>query len=236
MRLALLSVLLLCLLAAPVLAADGPSVIVCVMEKSSGELDPLGMSRTVITGVLSKYGWSVIDTDNYPVTASGEDLSSYFLQKEGKGEKKSNSVSANITPSGEIKVETKNVEPVAGKDLRKLDWRIDVEKLASHAKGAKAQYVLYGEVTTRPVPARGMPEEFASEGFTSVFAVANLRLVDMQTNSVISTFADQVPAMQLTKETARMNAIMGLGTKAGEYFAKALAKPEKPSETPAPAR
>ena len=80
-----------------------------------------------------------------------------------------------------------------------------------------------------------MPESFASEGYTSVVAVANLRLVDAQTKSVISTFVDQVPAMQLTKETAEMNAIQGLGTRAGEYFAKAAAARAKPSETPAPA-
>jgi hypothetical protein len=237
MRIAAFCVLTICLLAFPALAAaEGGSVIVCVIEKSSGELQPVGMAKTVISGVLAKNGWSVIDTNEYPVTASGEDLNSYFLEKGGKNQYKSNSISASITHAGDIRLDTNNVESASGRDLRRLDWRIDQDKLTALAAGAQAKYIIYGEITTKAVPARGLPEGFASEGYTSVIAVANLRLVETSTKAVISTFVDQVPAMQLTKETAAMNAIQGVGTRAGEYFAKALAAPVKPSETPAPAR
>ncbi|NLH47903.1 MAG: hypothetical protein GX444_04780 [Myxococcales bacterium] len=221
MRYAILtSILCAALLLPAVVFAQQPNVAICIMEKSGGRLQPLSMAKTLIAGSLSARGWTVTDINEFPVSASGEDLNQYLFEKNGrKSEFKSNEVAASISADGDVKLRTKNVWNLNDGDLRNLRWRIDQSLLLAAAKSAGAGYLLYGEITTTEIPRRDIPEGFATEGYHSVVAMADLRLIDAATGTVVSTFVDQATAMQLAKEVASMNAIQGVANKAGEHFA-----------------
>jgi len=214
--------------------AEQPSAIICVIEKNGTELQGVGMSKTIISGVLAGHGWNVIDTNAFPVTATGEDLTQYLAQRGGqKSEFKSSSLYANITPQGEVTLRSKNIQSLDERDLKNIPWRVDLDELQSIAKSSGVRYILYGEITTKTVPHKEVPKGFATEGFNSVIAIANLRLVDSATRSVLATFVDQAPALQLTVEQAQIGAVQAIGKQAGEYFAKQISSTA--SQTVAPA-
>jgi len=231
MRYSLILLMFIGLALAPVPAlAQQPSVVICVIEKSSGTLRDVGMTKTVMSGALSSKGWNVIDINEYPLSASGEDLNAYLYGRDGKrGEYSSSSVSAHISAKGDVALDTKNVWSLTDRDLHGLKWRIDLDKAQSTATAAGGKYLIYGEIDTKEIPRKDLPEGFASEGYYSVVALANLRLVDTASRATLATFVDQVTAMQLSKDVAEMNAIRGVGQKAGEYFAKQVNVPQAPA-------
>jgi hypothetical protein len=221
MRRAWLIAALFVLAAAPTALAQGPSAIVCIIEKHGGALEQVGAAKSIIAGDLAAAGWSIIDIPEFPVSVSGEDLNRYLDQQGGRRrEYKSSDVTASISAQGEVKVQSKNVASLDQRSLRRLDWRIDLDRLQQLAKSAGASYILYGEVTTKTVPKKDTPEGFAVEGYASVIAFANLRLIDAGSRSTVTTFVDQAASLQLTVESAEMGAVQAVARKAGAYFVK----------------
>jgi len=182
------------------------------------------MAKSALAGELAKAGWRVIDTNSFPVTLSGEDLNEYLIQKDGKtGAVKKSSISATVKSDGSFSFSSKNDESlISGARMNRMQWRIDLDKVVAEAKGAGADYVIYGEVTANPVT-RGGPEEFTSEGYTSCLAIANLRLIDAGTRNVVTTFTEQIAGMQVNKESAGLEAIKNAGKRAGAFFVKEMA-------------
>ena len=205
-------------------AQQTPDVIIVVIEKNLGELQTVGMARTALAGELAKGGWTVIDTNAFPVTLSGEDLNEYVLNKEGKNGKyaKKGDISAHFSSDGSFAFSSSTEESMFhNMDLRHLKWRIDLDKLIQEASAKGAHFILYGEVITQE-QAGGGPEAFAGQGFTSCLAITNLKLIEASSRRVINTFVDQVPGMQVQKSAAGLAALQNAGKKAGIYFVKEL--------------
>jgi hypothetical protein len=203
--------------------AQDSGIVICILEKQSGQLQSFGVAKSVLSGVLAEKGWTVLDYEDYPLSVSGEDLNAVaWTNKNVRDESGSSSFSARISPSGEIRLDKKSAQSSKGANLRKAHWRLDRDRVMSEAKTASARYVIYGEIDVKPIPKKYVPEGFAMSGYESAIAVANLRLVDARDNSVAATFTQQGSSLQFTTDAAASEAIANVARKAGELFASKL--------------
>jgi hypothetical protein len=223
-------------------AAQQHSVFVVVLEKHNGELQTDNTAKAVLTNAVAKGGWNVADVKEYPLTVSGDDVNRFLArqnQATGKtAEYKGNELAATMSPAGEIRLNPTDASALnlSAADLRRLRWRLDLEKLQAAAQAAGARYLLYGEVTTRAVPKQDVAPDAAGETFgaASALGAANLRLIDVGSHSVLATFVDQAPAMQAVQAAADVAAAQGIAEKAGAYMVRQLAVASMPQHREAP--